>query len=86
MTQTPSSTGFLVPVASTNSATTRSTISPASTRCIRGLFIVDPLVSWLWFGAIIMAFGGFVALWPMPFAARRRELALYRARVTRELA
>jgi len=53
---------------------------------VQFLFIVDPLVSWLWFGAIIMAFGGFVALWPMPFAARRRELALYRARVARDLA
>jgi cytochrome c-type biogenesis protein CcmF len=53
---------------------------------VQFLLIIDPMVSWLWFGAIIMAFGGFIALWPMPFAARRRELAVYRARLARELA
>ncbi len=50
------------------------------------LFIVSPLVTWLWCGALIAIFGGLIALWPAPFAARRRQLALYRARLARELA
>jgi cytochrome c-type biogenesis protein CcmF len=38
------------------------------------LLIVSPLVSWLWFGALIMALGGLVALWPIrgPGSPRRR--------------
>ncbi len=39
------------------------------------LFLVSPLVTWLWLGALVMAAGGLIALWPIP--ARRR------ARVTR---
>jgi cytochrome c-type biogenesis protein CcmF len=35
------------------------------------LLIVSPLVTWLWLGAIIAAFGGLIALWPMPPARRR---------------
>jgi cytochrome c-type biogenesis protein CcmF len=34
--------------------------------------IVTPLVTWLWLGALIMAFGGLVALWPVPRLRRRR--------------
>ncbi len=34
--------------------------------------IVSPLVSWLWIGAIIGAFGGLMALWPVPPTRRRR--------------
>jgi hypothetical protein len=37
------------------------------------LLIVDPLVSWLWIGAIIVAIGGLLALWPIPRLARRRR-------------
>jgi cytochrome c-type biogenesis protein CcmF len=35
------------------------------------LFIVDPLVSWLWIGAIIVALGGLLALWPRGPRPRR---------------
>jgi cytochrome c-type biogenesis protein CcmF len=30
------------------------------------LFIVSPLVTWLWAGAILAALGGLIALWPLP--------------------
>jgi len=36
------------------------------------LLIVNPLVSWIWIGALIVAGGGLIALWPVPVAARRR--------------
>jgi cytochrome c-type biogenesis protein CcmF len=42
---------------------------------INFLFIVDPLVSWIWIGAIIVALGGLIALWPVPVLARRRARA-----------
>jgi cytochrome c-type biogenesis protein CcmF len=42
---------------------------------INFLFIVDPLVSWIWIGAVIVAFGGLIALWPIPAMARRRVMA-----------
>jgi cytochrome c-type biogenesis protein CcmF len=34
------------------------------------LIEVSPLVTWLWLGAIIAAFGGLVALWPAPRSTR----------------
>lgn len=37
------------------------------------LLIADPLVSWIWLGAIIIAGGGLIALWPIPAFARRRR-------------
>ncbi len=37
------------------------------------LFIVSPLVTWIWLGALIMAIGGLIALWPVPSLARRRR-------------
>ena len=37
------------------------------------LLIIDPLVSWLWIGAMIVAGGGLIALWPIPSLARRRR-------------
>jgi cytochrome c-type biogenesis protein CcmF len=37
------------------------------------LLIVSPLVMWLWIGAIIVAIGGLIALWPAPALARRRR-------------
>ena len=43
------------------------------------LFIVSPLVTWLWAGAIIMALGGLIALWPAPLALRRRSRGATRA-------
>jgi cytochrome c-type biogenesis protein CcmF len=49
-------------------------------------FIVSPLATWIWLGALITVFGGLIALWPAPVAARRRVTAGYAARVARELA
>jgi cytochrome c-type biogenesis protein CcmF len=45
------------------------------------LLIVSPLVTWIWLGAMIIAFGGLIALWPVPAFARRRAMA--RAGATR---
>jgi cytochrome c-type biogenesis protein CcmF len=42
---------------------------------INFLLIVDPLVTWIWIGAIIVACGGLLALWPIPIAVRRRRAA-----------
>jgi cytochrome c-type biogenesis protein CcmF len=39
------------------------------------LLIVSPLVTWIWLGAIIIAFGGLISLWPLPAPARRRSAA-----------
>jgi cytochrome c-type biogenesis protein CcmF len=45
----------------------------------------SPLVMWLWLGALIVLFGGIVAIWPPPGAVRGRVRARYLARVAREL-
>ncbi len=37
------------------------------------LFIVSPLVMWIWIGALIIAAGALIALWPVPSALRRRR-------------
>jgi cytochrome c-type biogenesis protein CcmF len=39
------------------------------------LLIVDPLVMWIWIGALIIAFGGLLALWPFPAMLRSRSRA-----------
>lgn len=44
------------------------------------LLIVDPLVTWIWLGALIIAGGGLIALWPLPSPARRRAAAPQAAR------
>ena len=44
------------------------------------LLIVDPLVTWIWLGAIIIAGGGLIALWPVPALVRRRRSATVPAR------
>ena len=44
------------------------------------LLIVDPLVTWIWLGAIISAIGGLIALSPVPALARRRAASSYPAR------
>ncbi len=44
------------------------------------LLIVDPLVLWIWIGALIIAGGGLIALWPIPSLARGRVRARARAR------
>jgi cytochrome c-type biogenesis protein CcmF len=49
-------------------------------------FIVSPLATWIWIGAIVTFLGGLIALWPAPATTRRRVSAGYAARVARELA
>ncbi len=49
-------------------------------------FIVSPLATWIWIGALITFFGGLIAVWPAPAGVRRRVTAGYAARVARELA
>jgi cytochrome c-type biogenesis protein CcmF len=46
---------------------------------------VNPLVSWLWIGGLIVIGGGLIALWPVPVGARGRVRAAYAARVGRDL-
>jgi cytochrome c-type biogenesis protein CcmF len=46
--------------------------------------IVNPLVSWIWIGALIALAGAVIAGWPA-MEARRRVEAAYRARLGREL-
>lgn len=54
---------------------------------VQFLFIVSPLVLWLWIGGAIVAFGGLIALWPVPVLVRRRvRSAAYAARLARDLA
>jgi cytochrome c-type biogenesis protein CcmF len=53
---------------------------------VQFLVEVSPMVTWLWVGGGIMFLGCLVCLWPAPLASRRREQALYRARLARELA
>ena len=48
-------------------------------------FIVSPMVTWIWLGAIVVFGGGLIALWPAPDAVRRRATAAKRARVAQEL-
>ncbi len=42
--------------------------------------LVSPLASWIWLGAIIIAIGGLIEIWPMPHGAVRRVSAGYAAR------
>ncbi len=49
------------------------------------LMIVSPLVMWLWIGAIIVAAGALIALWPVPALARIwARSAAYAGRLARE--
>jgi cytochrome c-type biogenesis protein CcmF len=49
------------------------------------LLIVSPLVMWLWIGAMIVAGGALIALWPAPaFARLRARSAAYAGRLARE--
>jgi cytochrome c-type biogenesis protein CcmF len=47
---------------------------------VQFLLIVSPLVTWIWLGAIVMAFGALVALWPLPALALRKARAPARVR------
>ncbi len=44
------------------------------------LLIVNPMVSWIWIGALIIAAGGLIALWPLPARARRQARVVGRER------
>ena len=46
--------------------------------------IVNPLVGWIWIGALIAVAGAVMAGWPA-LESRRRLEAAYRARLGREL-
>ena len=48
-------------------------------------FIVSPLVTWIWLGALIVLGGAAIALWPAGAGARRPATAAGLARVAREL-
>ncbi|HEY6396885.1 MAG TPA: cytochrome c-type biogenesis CcmF C-terminal domain-containing protein [Solirubrobacteraceae bacterium] len=51
------------------------------------LLIVSPLVTWIWIGAIVIALGGLIALWPFPaFAWRRVRAASTASRGARPVA
>jgi cytochrome c-type biogenesis protein CcmF len=47
--------------------------------------LVNPLVSWLWIGALIGLGGALIAIWPSPEARRRAVTSLYGARLGRAL-
>jgi cytochrome c-type biogenesis protein CcmF len=47
--------------------------------------LVNPMVSWLWIGALISLGGGLIALWPTAEARRRRLSSLAAARLGRSL-
>jgi cytochrome c-type biogenesis protein CcmF len=47
--------------------------------------IVNPMVSWIWIGGVIVLGGALIALWPSALAARRRITSIYAARLGREL-
>jgi cytochrome c-type biogenesis protein CcmF len=64
-------------------ALTRSYLDHAPPATFR--VIVNPMVSWIWIGGVIVLGGALVALWPSALAARRRITSVYAARLGREL-
>jgi cytochrome c-type biogenesis protein CcmF len=48
-------------------------------------FEVNPLVSWIWIGGLIVLLGGFIAGWPPPRGMQRSVSARYAARVGTEV-
>jgi cytochrome c-type biogenesis protein CcmF len=47
--------------------------------------IVNPMVTWIWIGGLIVFTGALIALWPAGMPARRRMTSAYAARLGREL-
>lgn len=47
--------------------------------------IVNPMVTWIWLGGLIVFTGALIAVWPSALAARRRLTSLSAARLGREL-
>lgn len=56
---------------------------PAAKPPVRVLFLVNPLVTWIWIGSIIVLIGALIALWPAPDALRSRLTAASAARAAR---
>src|SRR4051794_8391115 len=48
-------------------------------------FEVNPMVTWIWIGGVIVLLGGFIAGWPAPHGLTRLASARYAARVGREV-
>jgi cytochrome c-type biogenesis protein CcmF len=46
--------------------------------------IVNPLVTWMWIGAVVALAGALIAVWPTPGARRRRVASLQAARLSHE--
>jgi cytochrome c-type biogenesis protein CcmF len=46
--------------------------------------IVNPMVTWIWVGGLIVLAGALIALWPSPLTARRRVTSLRAARIGSE--
>jgi cytochrome c-type biogenesis protein CcmF len=47
--------------------------------------IVNPLVTWIWIGALVAVAGALIAIWPAPGARRRLVTSRYGARLGRRL-
>lgn len=56
---------------------------PKSNPTARVLFLVNPLVTWIWIGAIIVLLGALTALWPSSSILRSRVSASSAARAAR---
>jgi cytochrome c-type biogenesis protein CcmF len=48
-------------------------------------FEVNPMVTWIWLGGLIVLFGGFIAGWPTPRGRTRVAGARHAARVGRDV-
>jgi cytochrome c-type biogenesis protein CcmF len=48
-------------------------------------FEVNPMVTWIWLGGLIVLLGGLLAGWPTPRGPTRVASARYAARVGREV-
>ena len=46
--------------------------------------IVNPLVTWMWIGAVVALSGALIAVWPAPGARRRRVSSLQAARLSHQ--
>jgi cytochrome c-type biogenesis protein CcmF len=46
--------------------------------------IVNPLVTWMWIGAVVALSGALIAVWPAPGARRRRVTSLQAARLSHQ--
>ena len=56
---------------------------PARAKSARILVIVNPMVTWIWIGGLIVLLGALTALWPAPSTMRSRVSAASAARAAR---